>query len=347
MRLAWGVCGIGLLLVAPVPAADKTPAKARVSLELVSQDGIPINAAQQWSQLFAELGVSNIRIHAGNGADVEVGVEKRGSKDAPVYDVIGMIKTNNTLILPGGKFTVNDTGRLKKWLADLSTDGAEGVTQPRRVFGLTPSQLTEIDGELKKPLAQATDNVTADKVVGQLAAGLGHKLELDAAAQQALAAATIEENLLGVSQGTALAAILRPAGLAFAPERAGGGLVYRVFKPGAGRESWPVGWKADQPDQKVAPEMFTKFINVEIDETPVTEAVAALQERLKMPVLWDHNALALHGIDPAKIEVKLPAKKLTYSLILQRVLSRAKLRREIRVDEAGKPFLWITTIKAS
>ena len=42
-----------------------------------------------------------------------------------------------------------------------------------------------------------------------------------------------------------------------------------------------------------------------------------MQERLKMPVLWDHNALALHGIDPAKIEVKLPAKKLTYSLILQ------------------------------
>ena len=250
-------------------------AKARVSLELVSQDGIPINAAQQWNQLFADLGVSNIRIHAGNGAAVEVGVEKRGNKDAPVYDVVGMIKTDNTSVLPGGKFTVNDTARLKKWLADLSTDGAEGVTQPRQVFGLMRSQLVEIDDELKKPLAQATEKVTADKAVGQVAAGLGHKLEIDAAGQQALAAATIEENLLGVSQGTALAAMLRPAGPGLRPRAAGGGAVYRVFKPATGRESWPVGWKADQPDQKVAPEMFTKFINVEIDETPVTEAVAA------------------------------------------------------------------------
>ena len=37
---------------------------------------------------------------------------------------------------------------------------------------------------------------------------------------------------------------------------------------------------------------------------------------------------------------------LTYSLILQRILSQAKLKKELRTDESGKPFLWITTIKS-
>ena len=31
-------------------------------------------------------------------------------------------------------------------------------------------------------------------------------------------------------------------------------------------------------------------------------------------------------------------------MILQKILSQAKLQKELRVDEAGKPFLWITTL---
>ena len=36
---------------------------------------------------------------------------------------------------------------------------------------------------------------------------------------------------------------------------------------------------------------------------------------------------------------------MSYSQALRRVLSQAKLKYELRVDEADKPFLWITTIK--
>jgi hypothetical protein len=346
MRLLIHVAA-GALLLAVCAAADKPAAKARVSLELVTEKDIPITGTQQWYRVFADLGVGSLRIRPAVGKE-ETGIEQRGNKAAPVYDVVGIIKADNTLYLPGGKFTVNDGARLKKWLADLADQGVEGVAQPRQAFGLTRSQLTDVDGELKRPLPFATKDVPAAKAVEQLAQGLQHKLQIDADAAKSLADSTVEEDLQGVSAGTALAVILRPAGLVFSPQRPSGGtLQYQVSKPQAGHESWPIGWKADQPDSKVLPDMFTKFINVEIDQTPVTDAVAALQDRLKVPVLWDHNALALHGIDPAKIEVKLPAKKLTYSLILQRVLSQAKLKKEIRVDESGKPFIWITTIKPS
>ncbi len=338
------VCGS---LLAIGLAADKPAAKARVSLELVTEPGFPITGAQQWYQVFSDLGVGGLRIRGGTSVDV-VGVEKRGSKDSPVYDVVGLIKADNILYLPGGKFTTADSARLKKWLADLADQGTEGVTQPRQAFGMTRSQLEQVDGEMKRPLTFATKDVPAAKAIGELGRGLAHTIEIDSAALKALADLKVEEDLLGVSSGTALAVMLRPAGLVFTPEQPGGGtLRYRVSKPVPGRESWPIGWKAEQPDAKLVPDMFTKFINVEIDQTPVTDAVGALQERLKIPVLWDHNALALHGIDPAKVEVKLPAKKLTYSLILQRVLSQARLKKELRIDEAGKPFLWITTIKPS
>jgi hypothetical protein len=334
-------------LLATCAAAGKPAAKARVSLEIVTEKDIPITATQQWYKVFADLGVSGLRIRAATGKD-EVGVEQHGNKAAPVYDVVGLIKANNTLYLPGGKFTAGDSAGLKKWLADLADQGVEGVTQPRQAFGMTRSQLVEVDDDLKKPLAFATKDVPATKAVEQLAQGLQHKLQIEPGVLKSLAESTVEEDLQGVSAGTALAVILRPAGLVFTPERPSGGSVqYRVSKPAAGHESWPIGWKADQPDAKILPDLYTKQINVEIEETPVTEAVEALQDRLKIPVLWDHNALALHGIDPAKVEVKLPAKKLTYSLILQRVLSQAKLKKELRVDEGGKPFLWITTIKPS
>ena len=351
MRLLIRVAAVALLLAAWTMSvcigADRPASKARVSLELVTEKGFPITGAQQWYQVFADLGVANLRIRGATGTD-EVGVEKRGSKDSPIYDVVGLIKADNTLYLPGGKFTTNDGGKLKKWLAELADQGVEGVTQPRQAFGMTRSQLVEVDDDLKQPLTFATKDVPSAKAVEKLAQGLKHKLQVEPGVLKSLADLTVDEDLQGVSCGTALAVILRPAGLVFTPVRPSGGQVqYRVSKAAAGVESWPIGWKADQPDQKVLPDMFTKFINVEIDQTPVTETVAALQERLNVPVLWDHNALALHGIDPAKIEVKLPAKKLTYSLILQRVLSQAKLKKELRVDEAGKPFLWITTIKPS
>jgi hypothetical protein len=336
-------CG---LLLAVAGGADKPAAKARVSLELVTEKGLPVTGTQQWYQVLTDVGVTNLRIRSANGGD-ETGIEKHGTKEAPSYQVVGIVKADNTLYLPGGKFTTRDAARLKKWLADLSDLGSEGVTQPKSAFGMTPSQILDVNDDLKKPVAVATKDMPAAQAMEKIAAGLKHGFEIDAAARQALAGTKVEEDLIGLSSGTAVAVILRPAGLVLSPERpAGGTIQYRVSKPAAGRESWPIGWKLEDSDRKVLPKLF-EMINVEIDETPVSDAVAALESRLKIPFLWDHNALALHGIDPAKVEAKLPAKKLSYSLILQRVLSQAKLKKELRVDEAGRPFLWITTIKPS
>ena len=54
-------------------------------------------------------------------------------------------------------------------------------------------------------------------------------------------------------------------------------------------------------------------------------------------MLIDHNALARHGIDPAKAMVTLPRSRTTYSLALRKLLFQAGLKFELRCDEAGIP----------
>jgi hypothetical protein len=196
---------------------------------------------------------------------------------------------------------------------------------------------------LQRPVDFSTLDLPADEAVAKIAAGLRHGIEIAPAARQALAKRHVAENLAGLSTGTALAAILRPAGLVFAPERLEGNVTrYRIGVPAAGHDTWPIGWKSEKPDRDLVPDLF-KFIFVEIDETPLAEAAEPIQKRLEIPFLWDHYALESQASDPAQTVVKLPTKKLHYGLILSKILSQAKLQKELRVDEAGKPFLWITT----
>jgi len=40
--------------------------------------------------------------------------------------------------------------------------------------------------------------------------------------------------------------------------------------------------------------------------------------------------------------VKLARTKTSYKRVIDRILSQARLASEVRVDEAGVPFLWIS-----
>ena len=151
-------------------------------------------------------------------------------------------------------------------------------------------------------------------------------------------------NLEGVASGTALAAIARPAGGALVPRFVDGNLELQLTAAKEGIQSWPIGWPPGEKDEgKIIPPLF-EFIKVEIDNTPAEEALAAIQARLKTPFLYDHNNMARDRIDLAK-KVKVPAGKTFYKKILDQVLFQAGLKCEVRLDDAGKPLVWITTLK--
>jgi hypothetical protein len=341
MRLARNVLLVSIYLVAAAWGASRQP---RVSFELLTQPGLSLTASQQWYKALTGLGLSGLQIRAAGPRD-EMGVTRLGSEATPEYKVVGLLAGDNTLRLPGGKFSLNDTARLRKWLDNLRDDGAEGVTERRSAFGLIPRQLEQVHDDLKKPVGISTRGISADKAVAQIGGSLKWSLEPDEATRRELSGLHVTEEFSGLSSGTALAAILRPVGLVLEPQRSpAGNLRYRIGKPESGHDAWPIGWKPKEKPNKVLGDLF-EFLNVEIQEIPVSEALEAIEGRLKVPFVFDRAAMALHGVDPAKVEADVPGKRMTYSQVLNKVLMQARLKYELRVDEAEKPFLWITTVK--
>jgi hypothetical protein len=94
----------------------------------------------------------------------------------------------------------------------------------------------------------------------------------------------------------------------------------------------------------VLPDLY-KFLNVEVKDTPVGEAAEAVRSRLKVPMIVDHAALTKQKIDFETTKVSLPKTNTFYGKILERLLYAAKLKYELRTDEADQPFLWITTLR--
>lgn len=329
---------IGLHTAVPLYAAG------RVELEIALESGSSPLAAQNWGRLLGELKSTTVRIRSRKSTD-QVGVEVLGSKASPIYKVTGVINDRNELQLPGGRFSERDGTRLAAWVKKLSEEGPGGDVKAAMPFGLTEEELKSVRGDLKAAVDTSTAGIDRNEVLAALKRKLTLPLELSPGVEAALTTAgPIAEELKGMSTGSALAALLRPAGLALVPRKGPRGLGYVVVKPVAGGEVWPVGFASDERSQQLLPVLF-ESIEVEIAKNPLSDVLAAVGPRLGAPLLVDHNSLAYHNIDLEKTEVSLPAKKLPYSLILRKLLGQAKLVYEVRVDEAGKPFVWVTAFE--
>ncbi len=330
-----------LVLLGSLQAVAAAP---RVSFEIVTQQGLAPTAARQWYEALSKLGIDNLRIRSGTAGD-EMGIETSGSGAAKSYRVTGILAADNMLHVPGGKFGVRDSSRIRAWLDNLGTDGVEGVTAPRVAFGMTPSQIEHIHADLRRPVGISTVGMAADKAAATIGKSLRGPLRLAPGTAGALAGVQVEDELRRLTSGTALAMLARLAGLTFAPARqADGKIEYRIAPAMKGAEHWSVGFEPEQRPAQTLPAMFD-LLNVEISEIPVSEALEAIQGRLNVPFLFDRAALARHGADPTAVQAEVPAGRLSYSQVLGKVLAQAGLRYELRVDEADRPFLWITTIK--
>jgi hypothetical protein len=327
-----------------------------IELELVTERGVQITAPQEWLQLLTGIGIEHVQIRGGGEGD-QPKVTNRGSGRTASYQVIGVLTSRGQLRLPGGTFTKADRSRLKDYFAQLGADGADAVTAPHIRFGLTEKELTAVLADLAQPIDFETKGLTPRAFIDRLQTKLSFKPSVDAEAEQAMrtAAPAIDE-LKNVSAGTALAIALRNCGLVMRPEKKRGlPIAYHIAEAGPDllrartlgkmtapdMQYWPVGWEPEKSPGEMAPALF-QARNAEIDGYSLEEALGAIGPLLKIPMYFDRAALKAHQIDPAKIQVKLARTKTTYKRVIDRILSQAHLASEIRNDEAGMPFLWIT-----
>ncbi|MCR4415560.1 MAG: hypothetical protein NUV77_24375 [Thermoguttaceae bacterium] len=332
-----------LLVCLWFPSAAAGLLAAPVELEVFTDERVPITGRQEWLRRLSEVGVSNLRIRA-KQADDKVGIEVRGTGADRVCVVTGMLDSKNELVLPGGRYSLNQAAAAARW---LRTAGERGQDKPseQAAFGLSAQQLERVRKELAAPLERSTRGKDRAEVARQIVAGLALPARMDASALETMQGNTVAEELTGLSVGTALAAVLRPAGLCFVPRAgaSGRGEIAVVHLRDA-REAWPVGWPPEKPVPEVIPTLFESF-NANIDNVPVDRVLDALGQRLKVPILCDRHAMARHGVDAGKATVRSPKSRTTYHNLLRKVLSQARLTYEVRVDEAGQPFVWVTTMK--
>lgn len=310
---------------------------------LAEQNPSTSTTGRKWVDLLSHLGVGGIQIRAAQPGE-KLGIEARGTKESPLYRVTGKL-SGTQLILPGGQFGLSDSPKLAKWLGELGENGAAGVTQAKSAFGLLAKQLAELHGDLAQPIDFSTKGMPAAQAVEKIRGQLKRKLTIDGEVEKAIAADDpVRDELNGLSSGTALAAIARPAGAILQPRKPSGGDVeLALIKSTQGAEAWPIGWPPDQSDVKVLPQLLDS-LSVEIRDIPASTAIDAIRVRMKVPFLYDYNSMVKNRIDLTKKVTIPPEKKALYGTVLRKVLFQAGLKYSVRVDEAGKPLVWITTL---
>ena len=289
----------------------------------------------------ASLGIENVRIRSASSAD-KPAVDNRGDAENPRFHVVGILTASEELRLPGGKFHSSDRQRLADYFARLSADGPESMTAERGRFGLTEKEFTAAHADLAQPVEFATkgqplrscsndckpssrsnSNPTppARSSARQSRSPTKSIILLPAPDWQSFCAATVshcDRKRKWGSQSCWESYLSTPPAT---PGPSVGNPNLRPAKP---------------------PRRCLEFLNVEIEGYTLQEAVDAVAPRIKLPLFWDHAALAKDKIDPTKIQVHLPRSRTYYKRILDRVLAQAHLNGTVRVDEAGTAFLWIS-----
>jgi hypothetical protein len=329
-----------------------------IELELATERGVQITAPHEWLQLLASIGVENVRIRSMRAGD-EVRAINRGTAERPRYFVLAFLTTQDQIRLPGGTFSRGDRARLKDYFDRLVDDGAEALTAPRGPFGLTAKELEAVTADLAQPIDFETKGQPPKVVLEKLLSKFEVRRPFSDGGDTLpglQSADPIADELQGLTAGTGLAMLLRNYGLVLRPVKTRGRPVAFSIGPADGTDvsqstlglsddlkmrDWPIGWRPDRLGSEIAPALFEPR-NAEIEGYALDETLAAIQSRVSIPFYLDRAALRAKKINPADIQVRLARTRSSYMRVLDRVLAQAGLHCQLRVDEAGTPFLWIT-----
>jgi hypothetical protein len=332
-----------LLLLQAFSLSSAAQAGNRVDLELAVEERVPITGRQEWLRRLSQAGVEGFRIRSAHLGD-EPKVQRRGTAEAPSYAVTGIITSDNILVVPGARFQASQVSQFAAWLRDLSEMGPVDERPAKAAFGLTVEDLERLQADLAPPLGFNTAGMSRADVIRQAAKKMATPLAADPRLAEPLSKDVVAEDLSTLSRGTALAYVLRSPGLCLVPRAEPGRVSLSIVEARSDMQIWPIGWEPEKPGREVKPEMF-ELLNVNVNGVPVTTALDAIAKRLELPILLDHNAVARFGLEPDKAIVKLPPSRWTYSATLSKALFQARLKSELRIDDADRPFLWVTSLK--
>ncbi|MBS0260558.1 MAG: hypothetical protein JSS02_01270 [Planctomycetes bacterium] len=320
-----------------------------IEIELVTTGEGVGTKARDWADLFSRLEtvvtVRNSRVEDKLGV-----TETKVNNSLRNVHVVGVIDPKGRLILPDQVLSLEDSSKVTNWVKDLRMYGAQGNPKGQPVWGLTKEQFATIHATLKKPLTVETKDVPVSQVVAGFEIPPEHPLVFTQAATRALKDrgenARVAQSFKGVSQGTALAALLADQGLGFRPRRLPDGKIeLSVATRDEARDVWPVGWPRQAELPATAPALL-QFKAIDLDEEPLDDLLDGVSEALQMPVLIDRAGLEAKHINLSDVKITFPLKKATWISALKEFTFKAKARPDVLLDDAGQPFLYIVPLDA-
>lgn len=321
-----------------------------VLVDVVMTDDCSMELPHDWFRELAKTRAPSVTIRRQKPGDV-ITIAQTGTDASPIWRVTGTMDSSGTIFMPdGSQFRYGDAAGLADWINALPGKmraKQQAQNAPAQGdFGLSEPVMTQLLADLKQPLSEETAGLSPLEIVQACAKGLSAKLSLSSAQIKALKELDpVDEELSGLAKGTVLAYVLRPAGLCLIPQDQNGKLQYSIAFAAKGVKPWSIGIKVVQRESEVIPDIM-ETIPVNISNTPLRKVMQSISDRIKVPFLYDLNSMARYGIDLDVNKVNLTAKQIRYLLLMKKALSQSKLIYELRMDENGEPFFWITTFRS-
>jgi hypothetical protein len=298
------------ILATPVHGQNRV-----IELKVLAPSTAPAGTQQQWMQLLSDVGADRVSSSVRKVDRPTVEEEQFGG--STIINVVGVIKNK----------------RLEE----------------KKAFGLTAGQLADLHQRLSYKVAESTAGESAASAVHSIAEAAQLDLQPTDEARAALAAggssASIDQQneLKGISAGTALTVSLQELGLALVPARPQGrGVQLRLVPVAAGQQAWPIGWPLKNAPVNTAPRLFQRE-DIRIERFQLSKALPAISGRCQVPFLYDWRGIREAKIDLSATEVSFSRKRTSYMVTLSKLLRQAEppLTGELRMDENGEPFVWI------
>ncbi len=333
--------------VRPEPSSGASSKHRTTSVEiklLTGADGGSLHA-QQWSKVLEPLDVS-IQIQRSTLND-KPEVRERNVGTLRYVTAVGTLDRSGKISFPGRSFDAADGPKLREWINELKTYGAQGTPEGQPMWGLSKEQFAKLYDSLQKPVEAELLDLPLTEAVPKLPLPKPYPVRFSQAAttllEQTGAKNRVRQDVRGFSAATALAIMLNDCRLGYRPNRTpAGGLELLVEPLGQRQDLWPIGWPLQKQRIKAAPKLFA-MTPIELNQVELTDLLATVAELTETPVMLDYFEIEQKNIDLSKLTVSFKRAETSWSVALKNVVVPKKLSREIWQDEAGRAFVWITT----
>lgn len=334
--------------IQPALVGPQDDNKTDVSVELIMEDNGGALTAQEWSRVFRDLNVP-VRIRRGL-PDEKPGVREQQVGTLRFVTVVGKLDRSGELVFADRRYSRSDIARLGEWLRELDTFGAQGSPKGKPLWGLSREQFDAIYRALAEPLSHEVADLPLNAALAGFAVPREYPVRISAAASQWLkneqsVPQRVRQEVKGFSKGTALALVLNNFGLGFRPQRTPSGGLELVIDPlKSADEFWHVGWEPQERPIDTSPKLF-EMVPVQLDDVRLVEVLDTVSAHTGLPIRYDDYRLAVYDIDLENLRVSYPARRTAWFIVLRGLTNPVKLSHELRIDEQGRPFIWISTLK--